>query len=95
MSAPQHYIDVITAEERAGGRQAYYTETTAQDRLDMRRTEKAQRNELKQIIRTNRLRLITITKQDAQQLIDKVKQLGFEHELVIHELWPVSALRNS
>lgn len=90
MSAPQHRIDVISAEERAGGRTAYYTETTSKERLDMWRAEKAQRKELHEILKANGLRSITRTKQDAQRLIDKVKQLGFRHELVIHELWPLS-----
>lgn len=95
MSAPQHYIDVPSAESRASGQQAFYTETVVKDRLDMRRAERDERQALLQILKANHLRRITKTKQDAQRLIDKVKQLGFQHELVIHELWPISATRTT
>ena len=91
MSKTQYRIDVISAEEMAGGRTAYYTETTLKDRIDMRRAEKSRRSQLYAVLKANHLRSITRTKQDARRLIDKVKQLGFTHELEVHELHHLSA----
>lgn len=87
----QYRIDVLDERERAGSPEAYNNILASDQRLALIRQTKQERRELHALLKANGLGSIVRTKRQAQALAGNAKNLGFQHQLTIRELWNLSA----